>query len=60
MSRLRVAGRRIGLTPLPAAAAVSLPSDRPTASRLIGSRLPDAWPQADLLDVLPMQAAATP
>jgi [ribosomal protein S5]-alanine N-acetyltransferase len=27
---------------------------------MIGARLPDAWPQADLLDVLPMQAAATP
>jgi ribosomal-protein-alanine N-acetyltransferase len=60
MSRLRVSGRRIELTPLPAAAAACLPTDRPTATRLIGSRLPDAWPQADLLDVLPMQAAAAP
>jgi [ribosomal protein S5]-alanine N-acetyltransferase len=59
MSRIRIAGQRVELTPLPAAAADALPGDRPTASRLIGASLPNAWPQPDLLDVLPMQAAAT-
>jgi ribosomal-protein-alanine N-acetyltransferase len=44
--------------PLPAAAAAALPEDRAAASREIGALLPDAWPQVDLLDVLPMQAAA--
>ena len=30
------------------------------AAGIIGAILPDAWPLADLLGVLPMQAAATP
>lgn len=58
MRRIRLGGARLELTPLPAAAAAALPDDRPTAAALIGARLPDAWPHADLLDVLPMQAAA--
>jgi [ribosomal protein S5]-alanine N-acetyltransferase len=60
MSRIWIAGQRVELTPLSAAAATSLPDDRPKASRLIGASLPDDWPQTDLLDVLPMQATATP
>jgi ribosomal-protein-alanine N-acetyltransferase len=60
MSRIRIAGNRVELTPLPAAAAAALPGDRLNASRLLGARLPGAWPQPDLLDVLPIQAAATP
>jgi ribosomal-protein-alanine N-acetyltransferase len=60
MSRIRLAGERIMVTPLPAAAAAALPDDRAVASRLIGATLPQDWPQVDLLDVLPMQAAATP
>ena len=41
-----------------AAAAAALPHDRHSAARLIGATLPPSWPQRDLLDVLPMQAAA--
>ena len=51
---------RLDLLPLPAAAASALPADRETASRVLGASLPPAWPQADLLDVLSAQAAATP
>ena len=49
---------RLELRPLPSAAAGALPDDRETAARLLGVVLPPAWPQADLLDVLPLQAAA--
>jgi ribosomal-protein-alanine N-acetyltransferase len=48
------------LRPLPAQAAASLPEDRKGASRIIGATLPAEWPQPDLLDVLPLQAAAPP
>lgn len=51
---------RLDLRPLPAAAAAGLPADRETAAALLGAELPPSWPQADLLDVLPMQAAADP
>lgn len=51
---------RLELRPLAAAAAAALLSDRPTAARLIGASIPSTWPQDDLLDVLPMQAAASP
>jgi len=60
MRPIRIGGRRLELTPLPAAAAEALPDDRSAAAAVIGSSLPDAWPQMDLLDVLPMQAAAEP
>ncbi|MBA2721246.1 MAG: GNAT family N-acetyltransferase [Chloroflexi bacterium] len=60
MDLLRIRGPRLDLTPLPATAAAALPDDRATASRVLVAALPDAWPQADLLDVLPMQAAAEP
>ncbi len=51
---------RLELRPLPAAAAAALPVDRDEASRLLGAALPLEWPQPDLLDVLPLQSAATP
>jgi RimJ/RimL family protein N-acetyltransferase len=48
---------RLRLLPLPAAAAQALPLDRDGAARHIGATLAEAWPQPDLLDVLPTQAA---
>jgi ribosomal-protein-alanine N-acetyltransferase len=60
MSQVRIHSARLDLLPMPAAAAAALADDRAAATRLIGATLPDAWPQADLLDVLPMQAAALP
>jgi [ribosomal protein S5]-alanine N-acetyltransferase len=53
-------GLRLVLRPLPAAAAAALPGDRREAAAMLGAILPAAWPQRDLLDVLPMQAAAGP
>lgn len=50
---------RLELKPLPAAAAAALPHDRETAARLLAATLPSNWPQRDLLDLLPIQAAAT-
>jgi ribosomal-protein-alanine N-acetyltransferase len=47
------------LRPLPALAAAALPEDREEASRIVGATLPSDWPQPDLLDVLPQQAAAS-
>jgi ribosomal-protein-alanine N-acetyltransferase len=47
------------LKPLPAIAAAALPEDREEASRILGAALPVEWPQPDLLDVLPLQAAAS-
>jgi [ribosomal protein S5]-alanine N-acetyltransferase len=49
---------RLDLKPLPAASAAALLEDRETGAVLLGATLPSAWPQNDLLDVLPMQAAA--
>jgi [ribosomal protein S5]-alanine N-acetyltransferase len=51
---------RLTLRTLPAAAAAALPHDRQRASRILGATMPASWPQRDLLDVLPMQAAAEP
>lgn len=51
---------RIELRPLPALAAAALPEDREEASRILGATLPTEWPQPDLLDVLPLQASASP
>jgi [ribosomal protein S5]-alanine N-acetyltransferase len=56
----RVITERIELRPLPALAAAVLPDDREEASRIIRATLPAEWPLADLLDVLPLQAAASP
>lgn len=60
MRPIRIGGARLELTPLPAAAAAALPDDRSAAAGVIGSSLSAAWPLADLLDVIPMQAAAEP
>jgi len=49
---------RLELRPLPSAAAAALPDDRETAAHLLGVSVPPEWPQAELLDVLPSQAAA--
>jgi RimJ/RimL family protein N-acetyltransferase len=49
---------RLDLRPLPAPAAAALPDDRETAARIMGAAIPVSWPQADLLDVLPLQAVA--
>jgi len=51
---------RLDLRPLPPAAAAALPSDRDAATNELGAALSPEWPHADLLDVLPMQAAAAP
>ena len=50
---------RLTLRPLPVAAAKALPGDRAWAAKSIGAALAADWPQPDLLDVLPMQAAAS-
>ncbi len=60
MTGTRLQTERLELCPLPPAAAAALPDDRETAARVLGVELPAAWPHADLLDVLPMQAAAGP
>ena len=59
MSTPRVLTERMELRPLPAIAAAALPEDREEASRILGAALPVEWPQPDLLDVLPLQAAAS-
>ena len=51
---------RMALLSLPAHAAAALLEDRQEASRILGATLPSEWPAADLLDVLPLQAAALP
>ena len=58
MKQLALQTTRLELRPLPSAAARALPDDRETAARLLGAALSADWPQPDLLDVLPMQAAA--
>ena len=49
---------RLELRPLSAAAASALLGDRRAAVDVIAASLPKDWPQGDLLDILPMQAAA--
>jgi [ribosomal protein S5]-alanine N-acetyltransferase len=51
---------RLELRPLAALAAAALLEDRERASGVLGVRLAADWPQPDLLDVLPVQAAASP
>jgi ribosomal-protein-alanine N-acetyltransferase len=58
MNRLALQTTRLELRPLPSAAARALPDDRETAARLLGATLSADWPQPDLLDALPLQAAA--
>ena len=60
MPTIRIGSERLDLIPMPAAVADALPEDRATAVRLLDATVPDYWPQADLVDVLPMQAAASP
>ena len=60
MAEPRLLTDRLELYPLPAAAAAALPHERETAARLLAATLAPAWPQIDLLDVLPVQAAAAP
>jgi ribosomal-protein-alanine N-acetyltransferase len=57
---MRLMTERMELRPLPAAAAKMLPEGREEAGRILGAALPLDWPQADLLDVLPIQASASP
>lgn len=57
MTDTRLHTERFELRPLPTAVAAALPHERETASRLLGVSLSPAWPQTDLLDVLPLQAA---
>lgn len=58
MSELQIRTARLDLRPLKPEAAAALPQQRDLAAELIAARLPDDWPAPDLLDVLPMQAAA--
>jgi len=58
VKQLALETTRLELRPLPSAAARALPEDRETAARLLGAAISADWPQPDLLDVLPMQAAA--
>ena len=60
MTPLVLQAPRLELRPLPAAVAARLPLDREWAAATLGVGLSPAWPQADLLDALPMQAAASP
>ena len=53
----RLETERLVLSPLPPAAAAALPDDRDQAARVIGSNLASDWPQEELFDVLPLQAA---
>ena len=60
MADTRLRTERLELRPLPRAAAGALPDDRETAARALGAALPPEWPQAALVDVLPLQGAAGP
>ncbi|HKI90719.1 MAG TPA: GNAT family N-acetyltransferase [Gaiellaceae bacterium] len=60
MADTPVVTERLELRPLPAPAAAALPGDREAATRVLGTTLHPDWPQRDLLDVLPLQAAAAP
>jgi RimJ/RimL family protein N-acetyltransferase len=51
---------RLGLLPLDPVAAAALPGDRNLAAQIIGTHLADAWPQPDLIEILPRQAALGP
>ncbi len=60
MTSQHLHSQRLDLQPLDPGAAQALPDDRALASTVIGARLSADWPAPDLLDVLPMQAAASP
>jgi ribosomal-protein-alanine N-acetyltransferase len=57
--RVRLMTERLELRPLPAAAANVLPKGRKEAGRILGAALSADWPEAELLDVLPIQASAS-
>ena len=50
---------RLVLRPLPATAAAALLKNRQDASRILAAALSPDWPDADLIDARPMQAAAS-
>lgn len=56
----RLTAERLDLLTLDPRAAAALPDDRARAARVIGAQLAADWPARDLLDVLPMQASASP
>jgi len=60
MTNLRLHSERLDLLALDPKAAAALPHDRALAGSVIGARLSTDWPAPELLDVLPMQAAASP
>jgi ribosomal-protein-alanine N-acetyltransferase len=60
MTDLRLTTTHLELRPMAADAASALPGDRVSAAARIGATLAPGWPMADLLDVLPIQATATP
>lgn len=60
MTHVQLRTAQLELRPLAAGAAAVLPGDRASAAAGIGVLLAPGWPLADLLDVLPMQAAASP
>jgi len=60
MPGTRLRTERLELLRLPPAAAGVLSDDRSEAARIIGAELSVDWPAADLLDMLPMQAGASP
>jgi RimJ/RimL family protein N-acetyltransferase len=53
----RLETARLDLRPLPAKVATALQLDREEAAQLLGATLPPDWPQQDLVDLLPGQAA---
>jgi ribosomal-protein-alanine N-acetyltransferase len=57
--KTRLHTQRLELRPLPAAAARALPGDREKTALLLEATLPAEWPQAELMDVLPLQSTAT-
>jgi ribosomal-protein-alanine N-acetyltransferase len=56
----RLETARLELRPLPAEAAAALQLDRENAAQLLGAKLPPDWPQEELVDLLPGQAALGP
>ncbi len=56
----RLQTERLELFPLPPAAAAALPDNREEVARIIAANRSPEWPQPDLLDVLPRQAAGAP
>ena len=51
---------RLDLRPITPRVAAALLLERELAARLLGATLPPEWPQPDLVDILPILAAADP